>query len=59
MYSTSTLSLLRLVTLPPELYKARQGPITSSNLLSYYSRRTIAPSCNRALSIQSYAANRT
>jgi hypothetical protein len=35
MYSTSTLSLLRFVTLPPGLYKARQGPISriiSSNI---------------------------
>jgi hypothetical protein len=30
-YSASTLSLLRLVTLPPGLYKARHGPFSSIN----------------------------
>jgi hypothetical protein len=49
------LSLFRLVTLPPGLYKARQGPF-SHHLIS---RHTIAPSCNRTQSIQSYAAYRT
>jgi hypothetical protein len=52
MYSTSTLSLNRLVTLPPGLYKARQGPLSLSRL-------KIASSCNRTQSIQSYAAYRT
>jgi hypothetical protein len=46
---TSTLSLNRLVTLSPGLYKARQGPLS----LSY------ASSCNHTQSIQSYAAYRT
>jgi hypothetical protein len=48
-YPTSTLSLNRLVTLPPGLYKVRQGPLS----LSY------ASSFKHTQSIQSYAAYRT
>jgi hypothetical protein len=48
-YPTSTLYSNRLVTLPPGLYKARQGPFP----LSY------ASSCKHTQSIQSYAAYRT
>jgi hypothetical protein len=48
-YPTSTLSPNRLVTLPPGLYKARQGPLS----LIY------ASSCKLIQSIQSYAAYRT
>jgi hypothetical protein len=44
--------------LPDYIRRGRDHSL-GTHIISYNSRRTIAPSCNRAQSIQSYAAYRT